>query len=634
MLCDFQPTDGAGNFICRRCAQTVLVRSPQAALRIRAECQVVDLGQPARRRLCTFLGPQVGEESCGSCRGRVTLKVFQCLHERHDRTTLPACGGCLDYSPAVPPPEAMRCMLLRFPHGFGDAVQLTTVLLHLRELYPHWTMDVAAKLGAHTLFQGLCRRAYTLEQEPLDEPYDVRRTLWWHEPEACYADSPSTKAEKCLREVFLIQPREALCRYHIEPGPEARRLAREYTKQLAGRFVLLHYQGNSARRNKNIDERIIHALCEEILRLNFIPVVLDWDGRSGLVDNRRVFCPGVNHPLWRGTGTGDGATIAALAELAAWCVGIDSGPGHVFAATQTPTTIIWTRHHPLHYFGLAENVTHLVPCGHRDLLRGDREAGAKYFEAKYAFRTYADLERSLVRLAQEMLKPDEPPALDLLVDGDHWVRREHRKADMVIVRDVYLDDCYGVGELPRAPRFVVDVGAHIGAFAQRVHRRNERVKIACVEANSANLAALAANVGEFAEIVHAACIYEPGEVRLLSTVFAGTENTGGSTVVSASDDLWNTADGSGRYQRAGSVPKITLEEIVARYGWPRIDLLKLDCEGSELGILESCDLRLLNHVVGEYHDRERFHELMRRRFAAWNLRILRDGPMGLFWLWR
>src|SRR5205823_10010538 len=94
-------------------------------------------------------------------------------------------------------------------------------------------------------------------------------------------------------------------------------------------------------------------------------------------------------------------------------------------------------------------------------------------------------------------RPHARPAShpELIVDGDHWVRRAHRSADMVIVRDAYLDDCYRVAELPHAPRYVIDVGAHIGTFALRLRRRTSRANIVCVEANPANRAALEANVG-------------------------------------------------------------------------------------------------------------------------------------------
>ncbi|MBI1903056.1 MAG: FkbM family methyltransferase [Planctomycetia bacterium] len=330
------------------------------------------------------------------------------------------------------------------------------------------------------------------------------------------------------------------------------------------------------------------------------------------------------------------------------------------------------QNHPLHYFGLADHVTHLVPDDHARFLRGDAAAGARYFESHYNFRVYRDLERTLCRLCDEVLggqtnssgrgsgdvavalrktKPHhaerdgyfDTAAADLaglMVDGDCFVRREHRRADMVIVRDVYLDDCYRLEELPRRPRFAVDVGAHVGTAALRLRRRSSQTRIACVEANAANLAALLANVGDFAHVIHAACTYEPGPIALLSTVYPGKENTGGSGIAVVPDAspadtaVWQEQFAASPYRLADAPEKITLEEIARRCGFPHIDLVKLDCEGSEISILEHCDLALVRLVVGEYHDRERFCKLLARRFAGWNVRWIKDGPSGLFWLWR
>lgn len=90
--------------------------------------------------------------------------------------------------------------------------------------------------------------------------------------------------------------------------------------------------------------------------------------------------------LWQGLGTGDGETLAALIGQVELMVGIDSGPGHVAGATETPTLIAWVRHHPVQYYGLSPNVTHLVPRDHARWIRGSREAGLKYFEKRYAHR--------------------------------------------------------------------------------------------------------------------------------------------------------------------------------------------------------------------------------------------------------
>ena len=57
------------------------------------------------------------------------------------------------------PPSAIP-VLIDFRHGLGDAVQLTSVLQHLRHYHPNWSIDVAALGGKHSAYGGLCRRGW------------------------------------------------------------------------------------------------------------------------------------------------------------------------------------------------------------------------------------------------------------------------------------------------------------------------------------------------------------------------------------------------------------------------------------------------------------------------------------------
>lgn len=299
--------------------------------------------------------------------------------------------------------NARPSVLFRFPHGFGDAVQLTVVLRHLQRLRPEWQVDVACKSGMETLFAGLCRRAIVCSRghefdasQVADSDDAVQRTLHWAEPWGTYGDSPSTKAERCLREEFGLRPIEALCRYRIAVGEHAAERAEQYLSSLAGRhrgrypIVLLHYQGNSARSRKNLDEQVARDVVATVRRHGLLPVVLDFETprRSRLVRDEGVACPGVEHRLWQGTGTGDGETIAALIGRVALMVGIDSGPGHVAGATDTPTLIVWRRHHPVQYYALADNVTHVVPSNHAKWVAGEAEPGLRYFERRYRYRVF------------------------------------------------------------------------------------------------------------------------------------------------------------------------------------------------------------------------------------------------------
>lgn len=640
LRCEFEPTAEPGRYRCRRCG--FVLHSPRFGPdRIRRQCDAILLERPSDRglgdTLARWLRPiarLLGLEECGGCRRRQNWLNRWLPYTPADR--LPLDRG-------TPP-----AVLLRFPHGLGDCVQLTTVLLHLRQLVPDWQIDVASRPGTQSCFTGLCRAQYVLGQEP-PNGYDLTRTLHWYEPHTCYADSPATKAERCLREVFNVQPQPELCRYEVPIEREASHWADTYLRHLDRPAVLVHYQGNSSRARKNLDERAVAALCRTILSLGFVPIILDWDSRSHLRGEGIVRLTR-RDPFWSVPAASSAALLAALADRVSACFGIDSGPGHLFGATSTPSVIVWTRHHPLHYYTLAPHVLHLVPWQHKQLLRGETvEQGLAYFQRNYHYRIYRHLESTLCGVARERLtqqaKAGGPgDSNPLLMDGDLWIRPTFRAADMTIVRDVYLEDCYRIAELPRRPRYVVDIGAHIGAFAAAMHRRAARARIVCVEPHAANLPALKANVGRFATIVAAAASYDPEPLWLQSSIFPGSDNTGASRVQTgvpgASAACLESVCLRGHSAEAEpdfpcwQVPGVTLETLMREHGLPRIDLLKLDCEGCELSILRHADLSAVSCIVGEYHDRDDFMALVRQRFRDWNFRLLKDAPIGLFWLWK
>ena len=439
MNCDWQSTDEPGRYRCGRCGFLMPAAQAYPMEKVLRRCDVIDLDGVSLPRIrphakawnvtkaiASWVTSGFGKVSkqqyvarlkvCDSCplRSGNLCTVCGCHLTAKAIATAWHCPlGKWSNDPG-PDPEVVerlvqyqsrpnKSLLIVFPHGFGDAVQLTTVLLHLRRLYPGWSIDVECKRGADSLFHSMVRETFVFDTATPKlanrNQYTIHKTLPWWEPDQCYADSAGTKAERCLRETFAIEPIEELCRYEIQPNASDFASAETYLNSLpcerldGGRWpvVLLHYQGNSARAAKNLNEQIVGRVVDVILRHGLLPVILDWEQpfRSRLIDQRTVFCPTRDNPLWQGLGTGDGATLAALIQRASMLVGIDSGPEHVAAATTTPTLIVWRRHHPYHYFGLAENVTHLIPPGADNLLRGDhQDAGKLYFERHYRFQHY------------------------------------------------------------------------------------------------------------------------------------------------------------------------------------------------------------------------------------------------------
>jgi FkbM family methyltransferase len=545
-------------------------------------------------------------------------------------------------------------VLLKFRHGLGDAAQSTSLLKNLKHYHPEWSIDVAALLGKHSCFHGQAARVYILDRDPIDQSaYDQVHELHWYEPTDSYAQHAASKVEKCLVDVFGLQPLPELAGYTIHTSEMVRDRAREYLAGVCGdrlpvhgRFpaVAIHYEGNTGGYSKNLGHDDMRWICDRLRELGLVPIILDWETplRSPLPDGREIFNPSVTDPIWGNTGTGDAEMLAALIEQCCLMIGVDSGPLHVAASTSTPTIGIWTRHHPLHYLWPAENVVNMVPPDHVEWILGDKSVGLRYFTERYQFRTWQSFRVDCKSLIDDLLSA---PARNLVRQGGFWIRRDNVAADQVIVQDVYADDCYRVAAIPLPREVVIDAGAHIGAFALRMRSRNPFSKIVCVECCPENMEAIRKNVGSFAEVVPAALTYEPPEnLAMLNAVWPGCVSTGGSIIVSRDEassyasggmerDRTVRPDGSKREYWADTRPieTITLEQIAKRFGFDTIDVLKLDIEGSEFSVLDNTNmLDRIRMVVGEWHGRDRFMELVSRRFTGWQFEILRDGHFGLF----
>lgn len=536
-------------------------------------------------------------------------------------------------------------VLLKFPHGLGDAVQFTIVLRHLQKYKPDWEVDVWSFYGKHSALRGLCTHAYSDRDPPLKEDaYDKVIHIDWSECGRSFDSVPSTKAALCLAEVFQIAPDPELFFYSVEPSAAATHAAHEYVREITGQpaadngrwpVVFIHYQGNTAVEQKNLSHSVVALLCQVICNAGLTPVILDWDGRSPLVNNKTVFCPNVDHAMWCRQGTGDAGIIAALISSGQLFIGIDSGPLHVAGATTTPSVGVWTGHSPIRYFDRADNVTHLVPGNWQAAMTVEQ---ATVFERyyKYCARSTPNLAADIGTLASNLLGVQLPPMANngLISVRGFMIRQNNVNQDLTIVDDVYWRDCYKTAIIPQVVEnaaVVVDIGAHIGTFAKLVHEKNPTAKIICVEACPENIEALRANVGAFAEIVHAACSYEDGELALCNAVRPDCVSTGGSIVVPAADVM---AHAQGPYwPDTRPLPKVTLEQLGAQFGFDKIDLLKLDCEASEFSILGGCDIARVRFILGEYHGRERWDKFRQVRFADWDYgHMSMAGDMGNFHL--
>ena len=220
-----------------------------------------------------------------------------------------------------------------------------------------------------------------------------------------------------------------------------------------------------------------------------------------------------------------------------------------------------------------------------------------------------------------------------------WLHDWASGQDWAIVADVYHEDCYRLRQVEpyRTNETIVDVGACIGAFERLARERNPDSHVYCVEVCPENIPVLQANVGENTRIIQAALTYET-EMVLMNAVFPECASTGGSIICTREHlDHWESVRPHGTEQYKADrrpIDTLTLERLMDRADIDFVDILKLDCEGSEYSILEHCDLSRIGMIVGEYHGWDRFNDLCTRRFAGrgWHLTVLKGGHFGCFWL--
>jgi FkbM family methyltransferase len=143
--------------------------------------------------------------------------------------------------------------------------------------------------------------------------------------------------------------------------------------------------------------------------------------------------------------------------------------------------------------------------------------------------------------------------------------------------------------------YAVDVGAHIGAWSHRLKAHAPAVNIAAVEVDFDNAQLCRQNlIG--ADVFLARCGYLEGDFVLGLHPFHPAAHA-----VYRRESIPNIGDGRTFVEIACSM---TLEAVIKAAHFPRIDLLKLDCEGAEheiIALMSQETLAGISYIVGEIH---------------------------------
>lgn len=137
---------------------------------------------------------------------------------------------------------------------------------------------------------------------------------------------------------------------------------------------------------------------------------------------------------------------------------------------------------------------------------------------------------------------------------------------------------------------VLDIGAHIGFYTNMVYSKNPQLKITSIEMADDNFTLLQKNTPHIPNItlLHGAAYY--GKAQAIRWTDG---NTGSGRLV-------NEIPNAPVAPLSISTKFYTLEQLLKT----PVDVIKLDCEGSEFNLLENvkpATMKKVKYIVGEYH---------------------------------
>jgi FkbM family methyltransferase len=253
-----------------------------------------------------------------------------------------------------------------------------------------------------------------------------------------------------------------------------------------------------------------------------------------------------------------------------------------------------------------------------------------------AFVNWAGLLRDMT-LERVGKGPDE---LTFVTRSGQRISCPNRPGARVPIYEVYAEDTYGLreflGPMLNQPIRVIDIGAHVGAFACQLAAMSPRATIECFEPSASTAVYLRRNAEQngLAERI----VVDERAVAGHAGFADFVDNGAGSALNGLVDSV---PAGAISGDSPTSVPTTTFDAVVADRE-QSVDVVKLDCEGGEYdAVLNSstASWSSVERVVLEYHPSSR-HNLdeLTDWFADCGLVLLRQHAVspnqGTAWLTR
>lgn len=269
-------------------------------------------------------------------------------------------------------------------YGMGDAVQVSVILQHLRKYRPDWIVDYQAPHGQYCVGNGLCANIFAYGQPYPSAHYDAEVQIRLYDTWRGWTDRPNTHVVSSLKDQFGIDWDAECGRYLVDVSDDAYDKVIDLVPRHA---VAVHYQGSTLPANKNLSHNQAEEIFIAIRQHHRIPLTLDWRMEWPIRYGAYIRTVG-DSILSREWGGNAEMNCAVISQCEAF-IGIDSGPAKCASATNTPSLVVWSGHHPAAFHDPSPNTTHLVPIGYHRTRPLWNDAGViRWFESHYNIRHY------------------------------------------------------------------------------------------------------------------------------------------------------------------------------------------------------------------------------------------------------
>lgn len=165
------------------------------------------------------------------------------------------------------------------------------------------------------------------------------------------------------------------------------------------------------------------------------------------------------------------------------------------------------------------------------------------------------------------------------------IRLRNGTSDFQVFRDVFLKHQYRISGLTQV-EYIIDAGSNIGLASVYLLSRYPQARVIAVEPDPENFVIAAHNLAPFGErcqLIHAGLWSHESRLQVSRGTFRDGQHWATQTIPVAT-------------ATTETVPAHTVNTLLQRYVFPRIDLLKVDIEGAERAVFGDGDTGYLGRT--------------------------------------